>query len=152
MSKFFRTYDRILQDPRFKKFVEEKTGATGVSDLGRASTAFFDKDVTLVFIINMAADYAKSVLREPAVAYNLTGRKDGDQFNIVTAFGNFCERDLIDGVEDGDLTSVKLIKKIEDMIEDSGMGFTRKKADKKKKGETVSEAAILRSMIRRAIR
>jgi hypothetical protein len=100
----------------------------------------------------MAADYAKSVLREPAVAYNLTGRKDGDQFNIVTAFGNFCERDLIDGVEDGDLTSVKLIKKIEDMIEDSGMGFTRKKADKKKKGETVSEAAILRSMIRRAIR
>jgi hypothetical protein len=152
MSKFFRTYDRILQDPRFKKFVEEKTGATGVSDLGRASTAFFDKDVTLVFIINMAADYAKSVLREPAVAYNLTGRKDGDQFNIVTAFGNFCERDLIDGVEDGDQTSVKLIKKIEDMIEDSGMGFTRKKADKKKKGETVSEAAILRSMIRRAIR
>jgi len=152
MSKFFRTYDRILQDPRFKKFVEEKTGATGVSDLGRASTAFFDKDVTLVFIINMAADYAKSVLREPAVAYNLTGRKDGDQFNIVTAFGNFCERDLVDGVEDGDLTSVKLIKKIEDMIEDSGMGFTRKKADKKKKGETVSEAAILRSIIRRAIR
>ena len=152
MSKFFRTYDRILQDPRFKKFVEEKTGATGVSDLGRASTAFFDKDITLVFIINMAADYAKSVLREPTVAYNLVGRKDGDQFNIVASFGNFCEKDLIDGVEDGDVTSVKLIKKIEEMIEDSGLGFTRKKAEKKKKGEPVSEAAILRSMIRRAIR
>jgi len=152
MSKFFRTYDRILQDPRFKKFVEEKTGATGVSDLGRASTAFFDKDITLVFIINMAADYAKSVLREPTVAYNLVGRKDGDQFNIVASFGNFCEKDLIDGVEDGDVTSVKLIKKIEEMIEDSGLGFTRKKVEKKKKGETVSEAAILRSMIRRAIR
>jgi hypothetical protein len=152
MSKFFRTYDRILQDPRFKKFVEEKTGATGVSDLGRASTAFFDKDITLVFIINMAADYAKSVLREPTVAYNLVGRKDGDQFNIVASFGNFCEKDLIDGVEDGDVTSVKLIKKIEEMIEDSGLGFTRKKVEKKKKGEPVSEAAILRSMIRRAIR
>ncbi len=152
MSKFFKTYDRILKSPGFKKFVEEKTGATGVSDLGRASTAFFDKDITLVFIINMASAYAKTVLKEPTVAYNLTGRKDGDQFNIVSAFGNFCERDLIDGVEDGDATSVKLIKKIEEMIEDSGMGFTRKKSEKKKKGEPVSEAAILRSMIRRAIR
>ena len=38
------------------------------------------------------------------------------------------------------------------MIEDSGMGFVKKQVEKKKKGEPVSEAAILRSIIRRAIR
>lgn len=151
VSKFFRTYEKILQDPNFKKFVEEKAGATGISDLGRASTAFFDKDITLVFIINMAAAYAKSKLREPALAHILVGKSRGDEFNIVNAFGDYIEKDIIDGVEDGDQASIKLIKKVEDMIEDSGMGFVRKKAEKKKKGEPVSEAAILRSIIRRAL-
>lgn len=152
VSKFFRTYEKILQDPNFKKFVEEKAGATGISDLGRATTAFFDKDITLVFIINMAAAYAKSKLREPALAHILVGKSRDDEFNIVNAFGDYIEKDIIDGVEDGDQTSIKLIKKVEDMIEDSGMGFVRKKAEKKKKGEPVSEAAILRSIIRRALR
>lgn len=152
VSKFFRTYEKILQDPNFKKFVEEKAGATGISDLGRASTAFFDKDITLVFIINMAAAYAKSKLREPALAHILVGKSRGDEFNIVNAFGDYIEKDIIDGVEDGDQTSIKLIKKVEDMIEDSGMGFVKKKAEKKKKGEPVSEAAVLRSIIRRALR
>ncbi len=152
VSKFFKTYEKILQDPNFKKFVEEKTGATGISDLGRATTAFFDKDITLVFIINMAAAYARAKLREPVLAHTLAGKSRDDEFNIVNAFGDYLEKDIINGVEDGDQTTINLIKKIEDMIEDSRMGFVRKKAEKKKKGDPVSEAAILRSIIRRALR
>lgn len=152
VSKFFRTYAKILQDPNFKKFVEDQTGATGVSDLSRASTAFFDKDITLVFIVNMAAAYAREKLKEPTIAHTLAGRSRGDEFNIVNSFSDYLEKDIINGIKDGDAEPLKLIKKIENMIEDSGMGFVKKQPEKKKKGEPVSEAAILRSIIRRALR
>ena len=152
VSKFFRTYEKILQDPGFKAFVENQTGATGVSDLSRASTAFFDKDITLVFIVNMAAAYAKTKLREPTMVHSLVGKTQDDEFNIVKSFKNYLEKDVIDGIKDGDPEPLKLLKKVEDMIEDSGMGFVKKQPEKKKKGEPVSEAAILRSIIRRAIR
>jgi hypothetical protein len=152
VSRFFRTYEKILQDPGFKSFVENQTGATGVSDLSRASTAFFDKDITLVFIVNMAAAYAKTKLREPTMVRALVGKTQGNEFNIVKSFKNYLEQDIINGIKDGDPEPLKLLKKVEDMIEDSGMGFVKKQPEKKKKGEPVSEAAILRSIIRRAIR
>lgn len=152
VTKFFRTYEKILQDPGFKAFVENQTGATGVSDLSRASTAFFDKDNTLVFIVNMAAAYAKIKLREPTMVHALVGKTQGNEFNVVKSFKNYLEKDIIDGIRDGDAEPLKLLKKVESMIEDSGMGFVKKQVEKKKKGEPVSEAAILRSIIRRAIR
>jgi len=152
VTKFFRTYEKILQDPGFKAFVENQTGATGVSDLSRASTAFFDKDNTLVFIVNMAAAYAKTKLREPTMVHALVGKTQGNEFNVVKSFKNYLEKDIIDGIRDGDAEPLKLLKKVESMIEDSGMGFVKKQVEKKKKGEPVSEAAILRSIIRRAIR
>jgi hypothetical protein len=152
VTKFFRAYEKILQDPGFKAFVENQTGATGVSDLSRASTAFFDKDNTLVFIVNMAAAYAKTKLREPTMVHALVGKTQGNEFNVVKSFKNYLEKDIIDGIRDGDVEPLKLLKKVEGMIEDSGMGFVKKQAEKKKKGEPVSEAAILRSIIRRAIR
>jgi hypothetical protein len=123
-----------------------------VSDLSRASTAFFDKDNTLVFIVNMAAAYAKTKLREPTMVHALVGKTQGNEFNVVKSFKNYLEKDIIDGIRDGDVEPLKLLKKVEGMIEDSGMGFVKKQAEKKKKGEPVSEAAILRSIIRRAIR
>lgn len=152
VTKFFRTYEKILQDPGFKAFVENQTGATGVSDLSRASTAFFDKDNTLVFIVNMAAAYAKTKLREPTMVHALVGKTQGNEFNVVKSFKNYLEKDIIDGIRDGDAEPLKLLKKVESMIEDSGMGFVKKQVEKKKKGEPVNEAAILRSIIRRAIR
>ncbi len=151
VSKFFREYENVLREPEFKKFVEKRAGATGISDLSRASTAFFDKDITLVFIINMAADYLTKTMRSTTANSFISRDNDGD-FRIALAFGKFIERDIINGIKDGDAEPLKLFKKVESMIEDSGMGFIKKQPEKKKKSEPVSEAAILRSIIRRAIR
>jgi len=133
VTKFFRTYEKILQDPGFKAFVENQTGATGVSDLSRASTAFFDKDNTLVFIVNMAAAYAKTKLREPTMVHALVGKTQGNEFNVVKSFKNYLEKDIIDGIRDGDAEPLKLLKKVESMIEDSGMGLLRSRLRRRKR-------------------
>lgn len=155
MSNFFKTYNKILSMPGFATFVAEEAGATGISDLNRSKGSFFDKDSTLILIINLASDFAKKKLREPAVAYNLTGKKDGDDgtFNIALAFGRYCENDIIDGAADGDANPVKLINKVAELMDDSNMGFTRVSAVKPKKdAPPISEIAKLRSMIRKSIR
>jgi flagellar motor protein MotB len=151
VSKFFRTYEAVLQEPEFRQFVEKRAGATGLSDLSRASTAFFDKDITLVFIVNMAADYLKKTMRSTTANSLISRDVDGD-FRIALAFGKFLEKDIIDGIKDGDAEPLKLLKKVESMIEDSGMGFVKKQPEKKKKDAPISEVAILRGIIRRSLR
>lgn len=154
-SKFFQTYNKILSMPEFSKFVADEAGATGISDLSRSKTSFFDKDTTLILIVNLASDFAKKKLRQPTVAYNLTGKKDGADgtFNIASAFGRYCEKDVIDGVSDGDANSLKLIDKVADLMDQSGMGFTRIPTSKKgKQASPVNEIAKLRSIIRKSIR
>ena len=153
MSNFFKTYNKILSMPGFTTFVAEEAGATGISDLNRSKGSFFDKDSTLILIVNLASDFAKKKLREPTAAYNLTGKADGDTFNIAVGFGRYCEEDIINGATDGDANPVKLINKVAELMDDSNMGFTRVSTGKSKKdAPPISEIAKLRSMIRKSIR
>lgn len=152
MLPFFRTYNTILDNPEFTKFVADQSGATGISDLSRSKTAFFDKDSTLILIVNLASDFAAKKLRQPTMAYALTGKRGGEdgEFNIASAFEKFCERDLIKSAQQGDPESQKMIDKVADLMDQSGMGFVR--ASKKKGAAPVNEIAKLRSMIRKALR
>lgn len=155
---FFRTYNTILDNPEFTKFVADRAGATGLSDLSRSKGAFFDKDATLILIVNLASEFASKKLRQPTMSNALTGRLAGEddergQFFITSAFDKFCERDLIKSAQDGDPESLKLIDKVADMMDQSGMGFVKVATAKKKKDAApVNEISKLRSMIRRAIR
>ena len=158
MLPFFRTYNTILNNPEFTKFVADRAGATGISDLSRSKNAFFDKDATLILIVNLASEFASKKLREPTMSNALTGKRGGadddeSEFFITAAFEKFCERDLIKSAKDGDPESMKLVDKVADIMDQSGMGFVRVATSKKKKeAEPINEISQLRSMIRRAIR
>lgn len=151
---FFKVYNEILNNPQFTKFVADRAGATGLSDLSRSKNAFFDKDSTLILIVNLASEFATKKLREPTMTNHLTGKlggEDGDgEFFITAAFDKFCEIELIKSAKDGDPESLKLIDKVADIMDQSGMGFVR--ASKKKGAAPVNEIAKLRSMIRKALR
>lgn len=157
MLPFFRTYNTILDNPEFSKFVADRAGATGLSDLSRSKAAFFDKDATLILIVNLASEFATRKLRQPTMSNALTGKKGGEdedsEFFITAAFDKFCERDLIKSAKDGDPDSQKLIDKVADIMDQSNMGFVRVATGKNKKDAApVNEISQLRSMIRRAIR
>ena len=151
---FFKTYNAILNNPEFTKFVADRAGATGISDLSRSKNAFFDKDSTLILIVNLASEFATKKLREPTMTNHLTGKlggeDDGGEFFITAAFDKFCEIELIKSAKDGDPEALKLIDKVADIMDQSGMGFVR--ASKKKGAAPVNEIAKLRSMIRKALR
>lgn len=158
MLPFFRTYNTILDNPEFSKFVADRAGATGLSDLSRSKGAFFDKDATLILIVNLASEFASKKLRQPTMSNALTGKRGGEddeegQFFITAAFDKFCERDLIKSAQQGDPESLKFIDKVAEIMDQSGMGFVRVASGKKKKdGAAVNEISQLRSMIRRVIR
>ena len=151
---FFKTYNAILNNPEFTKFVADRAGATGISDLSRSKNAFFDKDSTLILIVNLASEFATKKLREPTMTNHLTGKlggeDDGGEFFITAAFDKFCEIELIKSAKDGDPEALKLIDKVADIMDQSGMGFVR--ASKKKGAAPVNEIAKLRSMIRKELR
>jgi hypothetical protein len=147
-NKLFRAYEKILSNPDFQSFVAEK-GQTDVSDLSRATTALFDKDSTLIHILNLAAEFARKKLRQPALSQLFIGKTDDDQYNVASMFADECEN-MIESA-DSDPVVDKLINKLADIMDASGMGFVRKAPEKKKKADKMTEAA-LRSIIRNAIR
>jgi len=149
---FFRKYNEILNNPEFSQFVSDISGKTGLSDLSRSKESFFDKDTTLILVINLASEFAKKRLRQDAAAAILTGKsgEENGEFNVARAFGRFCEQEIIEAAEDGVPDAVKMIDKVADLMEESGMGFIR--AKKKKGAGKVNEIAKLRSMIRKALR
>lgn len=149
---FFATYNKILNNPEFSQFVADISGKTGLSDLSRSKESFFDKDTTLILVVHLASEFAKRKLRQPTSVAILTGKsgEENGEYNIARAFARFCEQEVIEAAEDGVPDAVKMIDKVADLMEESGMGFVRIK--KKKGAGKVNEIAKLRSMIRHAIR
>jgi hypothetical protein len=128
---FFKTYQRIISNPKFREYVVARGGGTARSDMfERSGKYFFDSDTTFVGNLMLIRKYLLATGRGKDAA-ELIYDEDSNEYPVVTAFGEFVGSNIVSGEKDYD----DMVKKIVKLIESKHPEFVRAAKPKKEKKE-----------------
>lgn len=129
-NTFFRAYQRIIGNPKFKEYVD-KQGGTYRSDMfERSKGSFFDSETTLVGNLMLIKKYLLATGRSSDAEDLVTYVNDQEEqvFPVADAFGGFLGT-YAAGVKDYD----DMVKKLAKIIKETHPEFQIAKVKKEKK-------------------
>lgn len=127
---FFKSYQRIISNPKFREYVEKRGGTYRSDMFERSGKYFFDSDTTFVGNLMLIRKYLLATGRGKDAA-ELIYDEDNKEYPVVTAFGDFVASNLVAGEKDYD----DMVKKIVKLIETKHPEFVRAAKPKKDKKE-----------------
>jgi hypothetical protein len=127
---FFKTYQRIISNPKFKEYVDKKGGTYRSDMFERSKGAFFDSETTLVGNLMLIRKYLLATGRARDAASLVYRDDDGTKiFPVADAFGAFLGDNMKEGEKDYD----DLVKKMVKLIKETHPEYKLAKAKKEKK-------------------
>ena len=113
---FFKTYKRLIDNPKFKDYVEKKGGTYRSDMFERSKGAFFDSETTLVGNLMLIKKYLLKTGRAPDVQKFVVDDNSGTkEFPVAKSFGDYLQVVMQPGEKDFDDQVKKMARLIKEL-------------------------------------
>ena len=113
---FFKTYKRLIDNPKFKDYVEKKGGTYRSDMFERSKGSFFDSETTLVGNLMLIKKYLLKTGRAADVHSFVVDDKSGTkEFPVAKSFGDYLQVVMQPGEKDFDDQVKKMAKLIKEL-------------------------------------